>query len=106
MRRNRPQKEGKVGGRKSCRGPDTWAVELAAIVKGAIPGLDHVVGRFKPRGSGHKGGIGRLPNEGPFGTYRLGKKMVFALRNQDHAVTVGVIKILVTYDQFRITPPS
>ena len=54
--------------------------------------------------SRHNGTIGVNANERPIGVRSLGKKVVLTLDNQNHAVAVRVIEILINYRQFTIMP--
>jgi len=75
-------------------------------MEGSVPRFDYVIGGFKPVRSGHDRVLSRYPGKGAIRAHGFGKKVVFALDNQNHSIAIRVIEILVNNGQFSVTAPS
>ena len=72
-------------------------------MKGAVPGFDYIVGRLQPIRAGHFGRFGIEANERSVWIGGFGKEMIFAFNDQDHTIAIGIVEVLIDYEQcFRI----
>lgn len=74
------------------------ADELAVIVEGRVPGLDDVVRGVQPGDTGETGVGGVSADIIAIGGGGFGEEMVFAFDDEDGAVAVGVVDVLVDDD--------